>query len=192
MSTSAVRAGRSRSHAMGGVANGTSKVAAGRISVVGWTPQGDLQPQEWIAAGRRMGTISRCSQWWIGDWIRYGTRKWGEKYVQASRITGYDVASLRNIAWVSAQFDVSLRSDKLSWSHHALLAPLEAEEKVFWLERASTERLSVADLRTELRAWQAGDGGAESPPEEPPENGRDTLICPKCGHELEVPSDGGR
>ncbi len=189
---SAVRTGPSRSRAGGGVATATPKAATGQVSVVAWVPRGDLEPQEWIAAGRRMGTISRCSQWWVGDWIRYGTRKWGEKYVQASRITGYDVASLRNIAWVSAQFDVSLRNDKLSWSHHALLAPLETEEKAFWLERASAERLSVADLRTELRAWQAGGAGAGSRSAEPADDAPGTVICPKCGHELEVPSDGGK
>lgn len=191
--TSAVRTGPSRSRGGSGVATATPKAATGQVSVVAWIPRGDLDPQAWIAAGRRMGTISRCSQWWIGDWIRYGTQKWGEKYVQASRITGYDVASLRNIAWVSAQFDVSLRSDKLSWSHHALLAPLETEEKAFWLERASTERLSVADLRTELRARQAGgDEDDESPSAPSSEDAQGTVICPKCGHELEVPGDGGR
>jgi hypothetical protein len=107
--------------------------SSGAISKVAWIPQGGLGQAEWLATGRRLGAIGRCSQWWIGDWIRYGTSRWGEKYAEAARVTGYDVASLRNMAWVASQFELSLRSDKLTWSHHVLLAPLETDEKKRWL-----------------------------------------------------------
>jgi len=176
---------------VGTVSHRRQRHASGEVSTVAWVPPVDLDPQGWAAAGRRFGAISRCSQWWIGDWIRYGARKWGEKYVQAARITGYDVASLRNIAWVASQFDVSLRSDKLSWSHHALLAPLETDEKVYWLERATAERFSVADLRTELRAMRSGKKCEQSRSDELSEDDYDTVTCPKCGHELHLPSDRG-
>jgi hypothetical protein len=170
------------------VATSAAKRSTGTVSKVAWLPQGELEHGEWIAAGRRLGAIGRCSQWWVGDWIRYGTAKWGEKYAEAARVTGYDVASLRNMAWVASQFDLSLRSDKLTWSHHVLLAPLEPEQQRRWLERASEERLSVADLRIELRTQQ----GREAPPEEvvealPPdlESGAVT-VCPQCGHTIHV------
>lgn len=175
---------------VGSVSRRRQRHASGQVSTVAWIPPADLDPREWAAAGRRFGAISRCSQWWIGDWIRYGTQKWGEKYVQAARITGYDIASLRNIAWVASQFDVSLRSDKLSWSHHALLAPLETDEKVYWLERATAERFSVVDLRTDLRARQSGKEREPSRSDELSEDGHGTVICPRCGHELHLPSDG--
>jgi hypothetical protein len=167
------------------------KHASGEISTVAWVPSGDLDDREWAKAGRRFGVISRCSQWWVGDWLRYGTQKWGEKYVQAARITGYDVASLRNIAWVASQFDVSLRSDRLSWSHHALLAPLETDEKAYWLERATAERLSVVDLRTELRALRSGKRDERAGADELSEDGRGSLICSKCGQELRPEGGGG-
>lgn len=149
-------------------------------SVVAWAPREDLGQAEWRSAGRRLGAIGRCSQWWIGDWIRYGAARWGERYAEAARVTGYDVASLRNMAWVASQFDLSLRSDKLSWSHHVLLAPLEPGEQRRWLARAARERLSVADLRLELRAAGTGETKTESDPA-----GRDRVgVCPHCGHEL--------
>jgi len=175
---------------VGPVSRKRQRHASGQVSTVAWVPPADLDPEEWAAAGRRFGAISRCSQWWVGDWIRYGTQKWGEKYVQAARITGYDIASLRNIAWVASQFDVSLRSDKLSWSHHALLAPLETDEKVYWLERATAERFSVVDLRTELRARQSGKERERSRSDKLSEDDHGTVICPRCGHELHLPSDG--
>lgn len=158
------------------------------LSKIAWAPQHDLDHADWLATGRRLGTIGRCSQWWIGDWVRYGTARWGEKYAEAARVTGYDVASLRNMAWVASRFDLSLRNDKLSWSHHVLLAPLEPEEQGKWLRRASEVRLSVADLRLELRALRQRES-------EPSPNvaavGRDSgdevAVCPHCGHSLQSP-----
>lgn len=164
--------------------------SSGALSKVAWEAQGDLGRAEWLATGRRLGTIGRCSQWWIGDWIRYGNAKWGEKYAEAARVTGYDAASLRNMAWVASRFDVSLRSDKLSWSHHVLLAPLEPDERRAWLERASRERFSVNDLRQALRGLR--EGGSESPAEEAggaAADRRDPGICPQCGHRLDPPAE---
>jgi len=156
------------------------------ISKVAWFPQADLGQAEWLATGRRLGTIGRCSQWWIGDWIRYGTARWGERYAEAARVTGYDVASLRNMAWVASQFDLSLRSDKLSWSHHVLLAPLGAEEQQRWLDRAFEQRLSVADLRLELRALRNAEDKAEAAAAKAdPE----ASVCPHCGHHLGPSTD---
>jgi hypothetical protein len=163
------------------------------VSAIAWAPHADLDQEEWVSAGRRFGAISRCSQWWIGDWVRFGAKRWGEKYVQAARITGYDVASLRNMAWVSSQFDLSLRSDKLTWSHHALLAPLCLEEKQRWIERAGEARLSVADLRVELRAERAGLRGQVAevggphvgePSAEPAVVDAERVVCPNCGQEV--------
>lgn len=160
---------------------------ASGIGKVAWLPPRDLGQAEWLSTGRRLGAIGRCSQWWIGDWIRYGTARWGEKYVEAARVTGYDVASLRNMAWVAAQFDSSLRSDKLSWSHHVLLAPLTTDQQRAWIERAIDERLSVADLRLELRSKSHGSGEKASSSYEDRERGAG--ICPHCGHELSESGD---
>jgi hypothetical protein len=162
---------------------------ANAISKVAWLPQADLGQAEWLATGRRLGAIGRCSQWWIGDWIRYGASRWGERYAEAARVTGYDVASLRNMAWVSSRFDASLRSDKLTWSHHVLLAPLEPDEQRRWLDRALAERLSVADLRLELRAAR-GEARSGSPGEADAESaGEDAAVCPHCGHKLHASTD---
>lgn len=168
--------------------SGTERRPVLGISKVAWVPPSDLGQAEWVSTGRRLGAIGRCSQWWIGDWIRFGTARWGEKYTEAARVTGYDVASLRNMAWVAAQFDPSLRSDKLSWSHHVLLAPLEEDEQRHWIAKAVEARLSVADLRLELRtrrhlgAEEQGSGGDGRPQE-------GEGICPHCGHKLSGSGD---
>ncbi len=162
------------------------------VATVAWSPDQGMDFKAWVAAGRRFGVVARCSQWWIGDWVQFGNVTWGEKYVEASRITGYDTGTLRNMAWVAAQFDVSLRSDKLSWSHHALLAPLEDEEKREWIDRAVADRLSVADLRIELKASQrqarAIDDEDEAALGEADAHAA-KIACPHCGHEIELDAE---
>jgi hypothetical protein len=153
------------------------------ISKVAWVPPSRLGQAQWLSTGRRLGAIGRCSQWWIGDWIRYGTARWGERYAEAARVTKYDAASLRNMAWVASRFNLSLRSDKLTWSHHVLLAPLEPEEQRSWIDHAITERLSVADLRKELRTTLGGGRSDDAAPAETAHEGR-LAVCPHCGHEL--------
>lgn len=153
--------------------------SAGAISNVAWAPKAELEHPQWIAAGRRLGSIGRCSQWWLGDWVRYGASRWGEKYVEAAKVTGYDPKSLRNIAYVASRFDSSRRRDNLSWSHHAELAMLSPPEQDEWLDRASHDRLSVADLRTELRTH-----GPKNQSDSSSQDESESITCPNCGHAI--------
>lgn len=155
--------------------------------LVAWQPKAEMDRFGWIATGRRLGAMSRSSQWWVGDWVRYGSERWGEKYAQAAKITGYDVHSLRNMAYVASRFEASRRRDNLTWSHHAEIAPLELEEQELWLDRASQERLSVSDLRVELRSARRADKGSLSDRVEPDAPDLPMIVCPQCGHQL-VPS----
>jgi hypothetical protein len=157
----------------------------GSLNPVGWLPEAELDQRTWARAGRRMSVIDRASQWWIGDWLRYGTQRWGEKYTQAAKITGYDVPSLRNMAWIASEFEISRRRDTLTWSHHSAVAALEPEEQERWLDRASDERLSVADLRGELRAFHRLQRDDRSPTTATGSGAEaDAVLCPTCGQKL--------
>jgi hypothetical protein len=180
-------ASRGLSHGAQALSGVNAQRSSGALSKIAWVPQGDLGHAEWLTTGRRLGAIGRCSQWWIGDWVRYGAARWGEKYAEAARVTGYDTASLRNMAWVASRFDLSLRNDKLTWSHHVLLAPLDAELQREWLRKASDQRLSVADLRLELRALRDGGGEPAASETEAAGSRGDAAVCPHCGHSLQSP-----
>ncbi|HWH19786.1 MAG TPA: hypothetical protein VN671_04585, partial [Solirubrobacterales bacterium] len=152
--------------------------------------------------------IGRGSQWWIGDWLQFGTSEFGERYVEASRVTGYDPKSMRNMRYVASRFPASLRRDNLQWSHHALLAALEPEERASWLDRATADRLSVADLRGELRmasrvqrapSKRGAEPGEASSEGEVPEERAEVeatveltaviVVCPNCGANVPVDED---
>jgi hypothetical protein len=154
-----------------------------KTTTVAWIPPGNLDVREWVLAGKRLGAMTRCSQWWLGDWIRYGTSRWGEKYKQAAKVTGYDVQTLRNIAYVAGQIPASRRRDNLTWSHHAEVCALACDEQERWLDLAAEQRMSVADLRLELRRQRREENDAASA-----ELPRSKVIsCPECAHRFEIP-----
>ena len=120
-------------------------------STVSWRASSDLDLAEWIEHGRRLGLLGRNSGWWIGDWLRYGNAKYGERYSRAVKVTGYDRQTLMNMVYVASRFESERRRPTLSWSHHAEVAGLSAEEQDRWIERAEAERMSVRDLREQVR-----------------------------------------
>lgn len=152
-----------------------------QLSKVAWSPAGDMDHAAWVAAGRQLGRVGRGSQWWIGDWLRYGGGKWGEKYVEASKITGYAIGSLRNMASLASQFDLSRRRDNLTWEHHAAVAGLEPQEQEMWLDQAVALKLSVADLRIEIRSARRSQDQLASESEGSKDTGPSGFICPNCG-----------
>ena len=121
------------------------------LTPTAWSPWAQLTVADWIRQGSWLGALARGSGWWIGDWVRYGTARYGDRYGPAAKVTGYDIQSLRNMAYVAGRFDVPRRRDALSFSHHAELAGLPLEEQDLWLDRAEAGTLSVRSLRSELR-----------------------------------------
>jgi hypothetical protein len=156
------------------------------VTAVSWTPRADLALSDWVRQGRRFGALARGSAWWIGDWLVYGNAKYGEKYVRAAKITGYDAKSLMNMVYVASRFEISRRRENLSWSHHAAVAALEPEQQELWLALSERHALSVHCLRRELgnarRRRPSDIARAEDDGGQPPDAERRQLSCPRCGH----------
>jgi hypothetical protein len=173
--------------------------AAGSSAVgflpVAWIPERDLDVNEWARIGRSIGVMSRGNQWWVGDWIRYGDAKYGEKYSRASKLTGYDVQTLTNYVYVATRFaDIARRRETLSWSHHEAVAALEPAKQDNWLTVADGLKWAVNDLRCELRAHRAGGPSSEEPAENDQVEGHladddqpqadEHVCCPHCGQHI--------
>src|SRR5215213_10871726 len=92
------------------------------LTPVAWIARDGMKLVDWVVQGRKLGVMGRSAAWWIGDWLRYGNLEYGEKYMRAARITGYDVQSLMNMVYVASHFDASRRRETLSWSHHSEVA----------------------------------------------------------------------
>ena len=152
------------------------------LNPTAWLAGPDMGLAQWVENGRRLALVGRAVGWWIGDWLRYGNERFGERYARAARITGYDPQTLMNMVYVASRFDLSRRREELSFSHHAELAALDPDAQDYWLSRARAERLSVRCLREELRRERRALRGAERAalaarstllPED--------IVCPECG-----------
>ena len=156
------------------------------LTPVSWEGGERLSFEDWVGHGRRLGATGRAVGWWIGDWVRFGNTRYGERYTRAARITGYDAQTLMNMAWVASRFEISRRRENLSWSHHAELVALPDEEQEAWLDAAEENRMSVRCLREELRRARkaARSTGAEQA------SAHDALVCPECGHTFVTHGDG--
>lgn len=104
-----------------------------------------------MEVGSTLRQIERSVMWWIGDWLNFGERKYGEAYAQAIDATEWPYQTLANAAYVANRVEFSRRRENLSWSHHAEVASLPPEEQSQWLEKAKSSSLSVMRLRDEVQ-----------------------------------------
>lgn len=122
----------------------------------------DLPLRTWAKIGSQIALVSSSSAWWLGDWLVYGRDNYPDRYKRAMKESSLDYQTLRNYAWVAGRFEVSRRRDALSFQHHAVVAALPQAEQEEWLDRASSNRWSLAQLRRELReAADQADNGSQ-------------------------------
>ncbi len=164
-----------------------------RTPSIAWRPTRELDLREWASAGRRIGSVGRSIQWLLGDWLAYGSSRFGERYARAAKISGYDVQTLMNMVYVASRFPISRRREKLSWSHHEAVAAQEVEDQEYWLSQAIAHRWSVSDLRVALRSTRQR-GDANQNDEKLAVRERSGLSepdlrvkCPRCGELVFVP-----
>ena len=114
-----------------------------------------MERKDWKALWREIKEFRGSLNWFVGDWVNFGERKWGSKYAMAIEITDWEYQHLRNCSYVCANVHLSSREDKLDWTHHAVVAPLEREEQRKWLKLALEKDWSVSELRIAVRKAQA-------------------------------------
>lgn len=119
-----------------------------------------LTIDEWRSLGRTLRQLEESIQWWLGDWWHYGFHRYGERKTAVTAKTfarGKAFGTLMNYGWVAGKVETSRRREVLSFSHHAVVAPLEPDEQERWLAVAVESKLSVAKL--EHKMWEAKIGG---------------------------------
>lgn len=123
----------------------------GALTTTGMTLPEGLPFDRWSEIGQQLQTVERSVRWWIGDWLAYGERTYGETYAQAIEATGRSYSDLSDMAYVASNIAISERSENLSWSHHAAVAPLEPEARRTWLTAAEENDWSTRELRDQIK-----------------------------------------
>lgn len=135
----------------------------------------------WSEVVGRLKSAEKSIQWWLGDALLFGERKYGEMYSQALEETDYAYGTLRNAAWVAGKIELSRRHDNLPYAHHVAVAPLPPEEQERLLAEAAPEpgerrpRLSASELRER--------GKSENGHSEASVVVIEAKQCPSCGAE---------
>lgn len=158
----------------------------GSVTETSLTLPDGLTYDEWEEVGKRLRGAEKAVRWWIGDWLAYGERTYGETYKQATAVTGYTTDDLRTMASISARIPPCDRSHNLSWSHHREVVALESpDERERWLKKAEENKWSKRDLHAQMALTR------ERP--EPAEEHAPT--CSRCGQpcrpcEIEIMKSG--
>lgn len=130
----------------------------GRVMKTGLELPDSLSYEEWQGIGESLQGVERSLMWWIGDWLRYGDRRYGETYAKAIDNTGKHYDTLAKAKQVAERFEFGRRRPNLSFTHHrevAFLAPdiadqmLDAAEREGWSQKEIRRR--VAQRKTSDR-----------------------------------------
>jgi len=126
----------------------------------------ELTVEEWQDLAPSIGEVATSIAFIVGDWLVYGQSLFGtngypdrkvdqHSYQIAIAVTGLDLSTLQNYAYVSRSIPYSMRSERLSWEHHRLLAKLPDGDKQDWIDTCVAEadagrRMSTRRLRKSL------------------------------------------
>jgi len=135
-----------------------------QTSAVGLVAKGKATYAQWEVALSVACGIAKSCPFWIGDLLNIGEHTYGESYTQAINDTGFDPGYLRNLKWTCSRVDLSVRSDKLSFTHHSLVAPCDPADQKKWITLAVNNKWTVKELREAMHEGEEvedGEGDAE-------------------------------
>jgi len=81
--------------------------------------------------------------WWIGDWLNFGERKYGETYTQAIELTGYSLSYLQTAKYVASRIDPVLRKQDVPINYYQAITPLDKRAHSAMLMRVNEEGMTL-------------------------------------------------
>lgn len=121
----------------------------------------DLTFEEWSAVGSRLERMGKMVNWWLGDCLAFGDRKYG-RLKEFAEANGINPGTLMNLVRVSRAVELSRRRENLDWCKHAEVAKLGPKEQSKWLDKAVAEDLTVSQLRSKMRIADGEDNALVS------------------------------
>lgn len=86
-------------------------------------------------------------QWFVGDWINYGSHAWGEMYDEAVKVTGFQKSYLQNISSVCRAIPFSQRCEELTFAHYIEIAKAEPQHRESFAAMALEHALSTREIK---------------------------------------------
>lgn len=128
-----------------------------------------LSFDEWQKAFEAADANGKGHQWWIGDALNEGEKRFPDKWSQVldpteeeRRADEGQAKTYREYQQVACRFVPARRRANLRFGHHhAVTYAMSDEEQDYWLDRADAEHLSVDKLRRKIRKARTGDAEGE-------------------------------
>ena len=119
----------------------------------------ELPFDKFEALGVLLGKVGTAVRFWIGDFLLYGERLYGEAGAQASEALNLSPEGRQDCLRVALAFPPAKRSRHLSFGHHRTLAArwLEPFQRYELLDRAEREAWTVRELEAHVRSLRRGD-----------------------------------
>lgn len=119
---------------------------------------------DWRELGEFLRAVQGSLQWLIGDWIVMGEFTYNQTYAELAELTGYNISTLYDYAYVAKGVEFSIRIEKLKFGHHQVVVAMSPEEQRYWLQMAADHEWSISRLRKEIKSAAVGD--RPTPPHE--------------------------
>lgn len=124
------------------------------LSRTGMQIPDNLKPEQWAEVGGLLRDIDVALQWMIGDWFVYGNANFNLDYETFAEEIGFSIRTLQQYKYVAENVDSSVRTEKLSFTHHQLVASLrnkndvpDVEQQRRWINQAVENRWTVKQMR---------------------------------------------
>ena len=116
----------------------------------------EMSYDDWQLIGNQLQNMEASIHWWIGDWLNFGEKEYGEMYSQVFDETGIrmNYKTMANDKYVAGAIEVSRRRETLSWSHHADVANLEPPEQDELLDKAEREEWTHKEMCKQVRLFK--------------------------------------
>ena len=131
-------------------------IGSAKLDLTGLSMQPGLTFETWESVGYVLSGLGVSTKWATGDWLLYGEHAYGEKFSQASTITGFSPNTLIVYQWVAKAFPRNRRRLGLTFYHHQLLAKLDEKDQERWLDLCERNGWTSNELRAQLQEEEHG------------------------------------
>jgi hypothetical protein len=128
----------------------------------------ELSYDQWEQYAQNAIGVQEKVQWVLGDILSYGFEKYTTDYSDRLVKFGAKLANLNhskaqlyNYTYVSNKVPISVRTEKLSWTHHWIVAPLSVEDQRKYLALAVENEWSKEALKAALKKAKKVEGACE-------------------------------
>lgn len=144
-----------------------------KVTAFGVDFDGKPSTEEWYDVFMKVGRANVMTQFYLGDMVKEAEFQWGEKYDDLVDLTDYDNSTLRKYVYVARRFDSDFREAICSragtipsWTAFKIVAPLEDDRAMYYLEMLVKGNWSTRRLEEEVLRYQSG-GSLPERAEEP-------------------------